>query len=95
MRPSVIVLGFVLGTAGAILFSLVGVAVIYLVLGPKYPRIAAEADSLFVNLGLWSLLTALAAVSFYGVLKERRWRLAAVVPLLGMLAVIGWYYWPE
>ncbi len=42
MRPSVVLLGFVLGTAASILFSLAGVAVIFLVLGSEYPRFRTE-----------------------------------------------------
>lgn len=94
MRPSIILLGFVLGTAASILFSLIGVAVIFLVLGPEYPRLRTEADSLFVNLAFFALLTLFAALSFYGVLKQRRWKAAALVPTVLLLAVIGWYYWP-
>ena len=95
MRPSVVLLGFVLGTAASILFSLVGVGIIYLVLGPKYPRIEAEADSLLVSLAFFATLTAFAALSFYGVLKQRPWRGAALAPMVVTLALIGWYYWPE
>ena len=95
MRPSVILLGFILGTAVAIMFSLIGVAVIFLVLGPSYPRLEAEADSLFVNLGFFAALTVFAAFSFYGALKRRPWRIAAIMPLIVMLGLIAWYYWPE
>jgi len=94
MRPSVILLGFVLGTAGSILFSLIGVAVIFVVLGPEYPRLRAEAGSLWTSLGFFALLTLFAALSFYGVLRTRPWRAAALIPTMVMLAVIGWYYWP-
>lgn len=94
MKPSLILLGLILGTAASILFSLVGVAVIFLVLGGEYPRIEAEADSLFVNLGMFSVLTAIAALSFFGALKARPWRGAAFVALALMLGVVGWYYWP-
>jgi|GEM_PF-3059446 hypothetical protein len=95
MRPSVVLLGFVLGTAVSILFSLVGVAVIFLVLGPSYPRIEAEAGSLLVGLAFFGALTVFAALSFYGALKERAWRLAAFIPLAVTIGLIGWYYWPE
>jgi hypothetical protein len=94
MKPSVILLGFVLGSAASILFSLVGVAVIFLVLGPSYPRIQAETGSLYVGLGFFTALTVFAALSFYGVLKHRPWRAAALAPLAVVLGVIGWYYWP-
>jgi hypothetical protein len=95
MRPTVILLGIVLGTAGAILFSLVGVAVIILVLGSEYPRLQAEANSLLVNLGFFAALTLFAALSFYGALKERPWRGIAVAPMVLTLGLIVWHYWPE
>lgn len=87
-------LGFVLGTATSILFSLVGVSIIFLVLGPRYPRLESELGSLHVGLGFFAALTLFAAMSFYGVLKERRWRAVAVAPTFLLLVVIGWYYWP-
>lgn len=94
MRPSIILLGFILGTAVSITFSLLGVGVIYLVLGPSYPRLEAETEPLLVSLGFFALLTVFAALSFYGVLKRRPWRAAALAPLALMLVLIGWYYWP-
>src|SRR5690606_33415401 len=42
----------------------------------------------------FAALTVFAALSFYGVLKERRWRAAAIAPMLVTLALIGRYYWP-
>jgi hypothetical protein len=95
MRPSLILIGVVLGTAGAVMFSLVGVAVIFLVLGRDYPRLEAETGSLLVNLGFFGVLTLFAALSFYSVLKARPWRVAAVVPMVITLGAIAWYYWPE
>ena len=95
MKPSVVLLGFVLGSAVSILFSLIGVAVIFVVLGPRYPRIEAEAGSLLVSLAFFAALTLVAALSFYGVLKGRPWRAAAIAPMIVTLVLIGWYYWPE
>ena len=94
MRPSVVLLGFVLGTAASILFSLAGVAVIFLVLGSEYPRFRTEMGSLGVSLALFALLTLFAGLSFYGFLRVRPWRVAALIPTVVLLAVIGWYYWP-
>ena len=95
MRPSVILIGAILGTAGSIVFSLIGVGGIYLVLGSSYPRLEAEGASLLVNLAFFGTLTVFAALSFYGALKERPWRTAALAPLVVTLGVIGWYYWPD
>lgn len=95
MRPSVILLGFVLGTAASILFSLVAVAIIFLVLEPRHPRLAAEFGSLTVNIGFFAALTAFSGLSFYAVLKDRRWKVWALVPTCLTLAAIAWFYWPE
>lgn len=95
MRPSVILLGFVLGTAASILFSLVAVTIIFLVLGDEYPRLHAEFGSLRINLAFFTALTVFSALSFYGELKTRSWRVWAFVPLAVTLVAIGGYYWPE
>lgn len=88
-------LGFVLGSAAAITFALVGVAVVFGVLGPKYPELREELPSLWTSLGMFTVLTGAAAVSFYAQLREKSWRRAAVVAVLASLAVIGWFHWPR
>jgi hypothetical protein len=41
------------------------------------------------------LLAAVAAASFYGELRQMRWRLAAHAVLLAGLAFAVWTYWPK
>lgn len=86
MRPAAVVLGFVLGSAAAITFALAGTAVVFFVLRHEHPRLDAELGELFVNLGLFAVLTATAAASFVGEIKQRLWRR---VPLGALLAVLG------
>jgi len=50
MRPSVVLLGFVLGSAGAITFGLLGVAVVFTWLLPEYPRLENELPTLWRTL---------------------------------------------
>ena len=95
MRPAVVLLGFVLGSAAAITFALVGVAVVFGVLRPEYPRLGAELRPLLTSLGEFAVLTGLAAASFYGCLHERRWRKPVVGGLLLWLGVVGWRHWPS
>jgi len=95
MRPSVVVLGFVLGSSGAITFALLGVTVVFGLLRAEYPRLAAELPELLVNLGLFSVLTAIAGVSFYGQLRGAVWRRAAVAALLLGIALVAWVHWPR
>src|SRR5690606_33671954 len=95
MRPSIVLLGFVLGSAASITFSLGGVTVVYLILQGKYPRLAAEFPTVLVGFGMFAALTVIAGASFYGQLKQRPWRAPATALLALGLAAIGWYYWPE
>jgi hypothetical protein len=95
VKPSVVLLGFVLGSAAAITFGLSGVLVVFAVLRPDYPRLQEEFPSLLQNLGVFAVLTVFAAVSFYGLLFQAAWRRAAVAALLASLVAAGWFYWPS
>lgn len=96
MRPAVVVLGFVLGSAAAITFALAGTVIVFTVLRDEYPRLDAEMVPLLVSTGLFVLLTAAAGASFYGELRARGWRRAAHAVLAVMLTVVAVYYaWPR
>ena len=92
MRPSVVLLGFALGSVGAITFGLGGVAVVFAVLKKDYPRLASELPLLLVNLAAFAALTAMAALSFYGQLQRRSWRYAAIAGLLLGIGAIAWIH---
>ena len=89
MRPAVVVLGFVLGSAGAITFALVGTTIVFMTLRSEYPRLEDELRPLLINVGLFSLLTLAAGTSFYGELRERPWRRVAQGLLLVVLAAVA------
>jgi cobalamin synthase len=95
LKPSVVLLGFVLGSAAAITFGLSGVLLVFAVLRPDYPRLQEEFPSLLQNLGVFAVLTAAAGVSFYGLLFQAAWRRIAVAVLLAGLAAAVWFYWPS
>jgi hypothetical protein len=95
MKPSVVVLGFVLGAAFSITFSLFGVSIVYWMLGADYPRLAEEAPNLHVSLAFFAALTGFAALSFYAWIKALSWRWLPLLPLTATLVVIGLYYWPD
>jgi hypothetical protein len=95
VTPSVVLLGFILGSAGAITFGLFGVAVVFTFLKPEYPRLDSEIGSLWWSLGMFAVLTCCAAASFYGQLRATAWRHAAVALLLLGIGAIGWYHWPR
>jgi hypothetical protein len=94
MRPSVMLLGFALGSAAAISFSLGGVAIVFIVLRADYPRFDTELPALLGSLGVFGGLTVIAGLAFYGQLREAAWRHVAVGVLLAGLAGATWFYWP-
>ena len=94
MRPSVVLLGFVLGSAAAITFGLGGVAVVFALLKKDYPRLASELPVLLINLAAFAVLTAVAALSFYGQMQRRRWRYAAITGLLLGIGAVVWIHRP-
>jgi O-antigen ligase len=94
MRPSVVLLGFLLGSSGAISFGLLGVAFVFWVLQPEHPQLNDEIGSLLNHLARFALLTAAAAASFYAVLKARPWRLASLTALAAILTFVVWSYLP-
>jgi hypothetical protein len=92
MRPAVVVLGFVFGSAVAITFALVGTTIVFLTLRAEYPRLGGELRPLLISVGLFALLTAASGSTFYGELKRARWRRGALALLLVMLAAVAAYY---
>ena len=94
MRPSVALLGFVLGSAAAITFGLAGVAVVFVLLKKDYPRLAVELPALLANLAAFMALTAVAALSFYGQIRRHRWRHVAIGALLLGIGALAWMHRP-
>ncbi|HEX7237693.1 MAG TPA: hypothetical protein VF405_12070 [Gammaproteobacteria bacterium] len=96
MRPAVVVLGFVLGSAAAITFALAGTTIVFIVLRSEYPRLSDELVPLLTSVALFAALTAAAGGSFYGELKMTRWRRLAQTGLLIALAAVAAYVaWPR
>lgn len=95
MRPSVVLLGFLLGSSAAISFALAGVALVFALLRSDYPRLDEEIGPLIIHLTLFLALTAASALSFYGALIGARWRRPAFVGLAVLLAALTAYYWPS
>jgi hypothetical protein len=91
-----VLLGFILGSAAAITFALLGTTVVFVVLLSEYPQLQGELVPLLISGGLFGLLTVAAGSSFYGELKQRHWRLRAWLALFVVLAVVAAYHaWPS
>ena len=96
MRPAVVILGFILGSAAAITFALGGTAIVFVVLRADYPRLEGELGPLLISLVLFALLTGAAGSSFYGEIRRRGWRRGALMALAVMLATVAVYHaWPR
>ena len=94
MRPGVVILGFIVGSAAAITFALLGTAIVFAVLRSDYPRLQTELGPLLISMGLFSLLTIAAGGSFYGELRQRGWRRPALLTLCVVLAaVVAYHAW--
>ena len=94
MRPLAAVTLIILGSSFAITFSLAAVIIIVLVLGDEYPRLQREFQPLLESLLVFLAMTAIAAASFYSLIREhaaRYWAQAAM--WLGLFGV-GYYFWP-
>lgn len=94
MKPSVILLGVVLGSSAAITFSLFGTAIIYAVLQGDYPRLQPELRPLLTHLSVFVGLTMVAALSFYAQVRMARWRGLSAVGLVLALVLVAVFYWP-
>jgi hypothetical protein len=95
MRPVTVLLGIVMGTVGAVASGLLFVCLIFWILKAEYPRLSAEIPALAVATSMFTCLSLLASLSFYGSLKSRPWRHITMFFLWAGIAIVGWYFWPE
>jgi hypothetical protein len=93
MRPFAILLGIVMGSSVSIAVGLAMTLVVFLFLPEASARVSAEwapLTRLFIGTLLFS---GIATASFYGELRDRRWRYAAHGVLCCAAAGIVWGIW--
>ena len=95
MRPLVVLLGIVMGSAVSIALGLLMTGTVFLLLHDSDSRLADESRPLMATCIVSVLLAAVSAASFYGELRQKRWRLAAHAVLVAGLAFAAWTYWPK
>ncbi|HEY2416861.1 MAG TPA: hypothetical protein VGH84_03020 [Steroidobacteraceae bacterium] len=90
-----VLIGIIMGSAIALAASLTMSAIVVFLLMPEYSaRLASERWPLIKGL-LWAWsLSAVAATSFIGELRNRRWRFGTQGLLAAMLTALVWIYWP-
>jgi hypothetical protein len=94
MRPLAVLLGIVMGSAVSMAAGLILTWVVFLFLSDSAARFAPERIPLARGIAVFTLISAASAASFYGELRERRWRFASHVAVVALLAVAVWLYWP-
>lgn len=94
MRPLTVISGIVLGTCLSIAVSLGAVLLMYAVLGDAYPRVEAERPSLLASLAIFTGMTAISALSFYGLLIGHPARFLGQLAMWGGVLATGFYFWP-
>ncbi len=95
MRPLVVLLGIVMGSTVSIAAALLLTGVVFLLLPEYADRLAEESRPLMAACALAVLLATAAWASFYGELRDRRWRGFAHASLAVMLTISIWTYWPK
>jgi hypothetical protein len=81
-----------LGSAAATTFGLAATLVVFLVLSGETPEFRDELPLLAVYLGIFAVLTALAALSFIGQARQRPWRRWAALGMWGSVVVVAALY---
>ncbi|MBV9344974.1 MAG: hypothetical protein JO341_04320 [Gammaproteobacteria bacterium] len=95
MRPLTALLGILMGSATALAVGLLLTWVTILFLPAQEARFAPEHAALLKAIAVFTLFALISAGSFYGELRERRWRLAAHAATLAIFAVAVLLYWPR
>ena len=94
MRPLTVMTGFVLGSSASIATSLALVLIVFAILGDDYPRVQLEFRPLTVSMLIFTALTAIAAASFYTLLRNRRGRWPLQVLMWVAVGLTGLWFWP-
>lgn len=95
MKPLTALLGILAGSAVALATGLIMTWIVILLLPEAEQRFAPEHSHLVRAIAVFTLFAAVSGASFYGELRERRWRGAAHAATLAVLALVIWLYWPK
>lgn len=92
VRPLTVLTAIVLGSAAATSFGLAATLVVFAFLVDEHPQFRAELPQLAIYLAVILGLTALAALGFIGLAKQRPWRGWAQAALWLTLAGLALLY---
>ena len=94
MRPLTAITGILLGSSLAITISLAAVLFVFVVLDEDYPRLQHEFGPLTQSFLIFLGMTSIAALSFYTMIRNHRFKLWGQCALWAGLAATTWYYLP-
>jgi hypothetical protein len=83
-----------MGSAVSLAVGLALTGVVFLFLPDQEARLAPEKAPLIRAVALFTVMAAIAAVSFLGEVRSRHWRLLAHAALVLVLGAAVWVYWP-
>lgn len=84
-----------MGSAVSLAVGLGLTLVVFLLMPEHADRLAAEWKPLLRAVLLFALISTAAGGSFYGEIRERRWRFPAHAVTVLLLGVAVWTYWPS
>lgn len=94
MRPLTVLIGIVMGSAVSLAVGLLLTWIVLLFLPEYAEELAQEQGPLAQGIIIFALIAAVAAASFYGEIRESRWRLATHLATVLSLSLAVWTYWP-
>jgi uncharacterized membrane protein len=96
MRPLAVLIGILMGSAFA-LFAGLAMVWVTLLFVPKDEagELFGEQHTLVLAIAVFAAVSMTSGLSFYGQLRERRWRHAAHLATLAGLCAAVWLYWPK
>jgi hypothetical protein len=96
MRPLAVLIGIIMGSTFTLFFGL-SLTWVTLLFVPKDEagELFGEQGTLRIAIAVFGTLSAVAGVSFYAQLRERRWRLLAHTAMTLCLCGAVWLYWPK
>jgi hypothetical protein len=96
MRPLAVLIGIIMGSTFTLFFGLALTWVTLQFVPPdEAGELFGEKTTLGVAIAVFGTLSAVAGLSFYAQLRERRWRLAAHAATAVSLCAAVWLYWPK
>ncbi len=95
MRPLTVLIGIVMGSAFSLALGLALTWLVLLFMPEHAERFAGEQAPLARAIGLFGIMAAVSAASFYAEIRLRSWRHAAHASTLAMLGLAAWVYWPR